>query len=443
MVPVASMTDTARRESAPTRVLAAYSAGYLGVTLITQVLVQELLPFYYPPAGSIAPQYLGAGAAGLMLAVGRVLDAAADPLVGIWSDNTRSRLGRRRPFILAGTLPMCWIFILLFYPPVASVSPVNFWWGAGMAGLFFIFYTIVVGPYLALLPALARTARDRVRLTTFQALWAVGALVIAFIAVPQLKAAFGAPAMAMVVAALTAAAFFVAASQREPAAGSDPVGFPLLRALRETLGNPVFAPYIAGQSLLWFASTILQSGAKFMVTGLAARPEEEVSIFLGASLVVAVIVGFPAVNLVARRLGPTRALLGTMLGFGVACPMIAMVGIIPGDPALQLLIVFAAAGLPLAGFLILPNAVLAAVTDIDEERTGKRREAMYFGTQGLIVKLAIGASSVVIGALLSLGASPGHALGIRLLGLAAGIAAVGAFFFLRRALTRLDRIELG
>jgi len=411
--------------------------------LITQTLVQEVLPFYYPPAGSPAIQYLGAGAAGLMLAVGRALDVFADPLVGIWSDNTRSRFGRRRPFILAATLPLALVFVLLFHPPVPAVSAYNFWWGAVMAGLFYVFYTLVVGPYLALIPALARTARDRVRLTTLQALWAVSALVVAFIAVPQLKALYGAQVMAMVVAGLTAAAFYAAASQREPPAAGRPAGFPLVRALKETLANPVFVPYIAGQSLLWFATTMLQAGAKFMVTALAVRPEADVSIYLGASLAVAVIIGFPLVNLVVRRHGPTRTLLFNLLVFGAATPLIALVGVLPGDAEIQLLVVFALAGLPLAGFLVLPNAVMAAVTDLDEERTGKRREAIYFGTQGLIVTLAIGLSSALIGFLLSLGSSPDDPLGVRLLGVTAGVAAIGAAFFFRRALVNLDRIERG
>ena len=68
---------------------------------------------------------------------------------------------------------------------------------------------------------------------------------------------------------------------------------------------------------------------------------------------------------------------------------------LPLSPFGQGLLVFALAGVPLGALFVLPNALVAEVTDVDFERTGVRREAIYFGVQGLIVKLAVSLSAVV------------------------------------------------
>ena len=68
---------------------------------------------------------------------------------------------------------------------------------------------------------------------------------------------------------------------------------------------------------------------------------------------------------------------------------------LPLSPFAQGLLVFALAGVPLAALFVLPNALVAEVTDVDFERTGSRREAIYFGVQGFIVKLAVSLSAVV------------------------------------------------
>jgi Na+/melibiose symporter-like transporter len=58
---------------------------------------------------------------GLLLGAGRVLDAVDDPAIGHWSDVTRSRWGRRLPFVVAGTPPLALLFVLVWLPPGAGV----------------------------------------------------------------------------------------------------------------------------------------------------------------------------------------------------------------------------------------------------------------------------------------------------------------------------------
>jgi glycoside/pentoside/hexuronide:cation symporter, GPH family len=92
------------------------------------------------------------------------------------------------------------------------------------------------------------------------------------------------------------------------------------------------------------------------------------------------------------------------------------------------LAVMALAGIPLAGFFIVPDAIVAATADLEVTLSGQRREAMYYGVNGLVQKVNLGISTVVSGALFQYGGD----LGLQLTGPVAALAAlVGIGFFVR------------
>jgi len=63
---------------------------------------------------------LAAGLAGTALMIGKIWDAVTDPAVGYLSDRTRSAMGRRRPYMLAGSILLFFFMILMFYNPHIS-----------------------------------------------------------------------------------------------------------------------------------------------------------------------------------------------------------------------------------------------------------------------------------------------------------------------------------
>ena len=87
---------------------------------------------------------------GVVFFVASVVDAVSDPLVGSWSDNFRSRWGRRHPFMLLSVTPLALAFYLMYAPPADLSELQYFWWFLGtmvMLRLGKTFYTI---PYDAL-----------------------------------------------------------------------------------------------------------------------------------------------------------------------------------------------------------------------------------------------------------------------------------------------------
>jgi GPH family glycoside/pentoside/hexuronide:cation symporter len=93
----------------------------------------------------------------------------------------------------------------------------------------------------------------------------------------------------------------------------------------------------------------------------------------------------------------------------------------------------ALAGIPLASLFTVPNAMVADLTDLDEKLTGMRREAIYFGTQGLFLKIDLGLSTLVMTIMFSVfGKSIQNPLGIRMTGLLGSLfAIIGIIAFLK------------
>jgi len=98
------------------------------------------------------------------------------------------------------------------------------------------------------------------------------------------------------------------------------------------------------------------------------------------------------------------------------------------------------AGIPLAGLFVIPNAIIADLTDYDEMNTGQRREAMYFGAQGFCLKVTLGISTYLMTLMFEkFGNSAAEPLGVQLTGPVGGVFALlgmAAFFFFPRDLEK-------
>lgn len=399
-----------------------YGVGYVGVALLTQVVVQWVTYFYAPPAERGLPVLLPIALVGLAMVVGRVVDAVADPLVGVWSDNSRYKGGRRLPFIKYGMLPLAVSFVLLWIP-WGGTELSRFFYLAFLLSSFFFFYTVVVAPYLALLPELADDHGERTKLSAWQAGFNILGLALAMVGSSWLIEAFGFKTMGLVLGLAALASFAVTAfTVQERRGRQEGAGESLGASVALTFQNRPFLYYLGAQLLLWFGFNMTMIAVPYVVTVLMVLDEGAVGLVLGVALVIAVLC-FPLVVTLSTKHGYKKALIGTMTMQGLVLAALGFVGIWPGKvPVLwQGLITVGLAGFPLAGFFVIPNAMLAELTDYDYALTGKRREAIYFGVQGLILKSAIGLSSLILTFVLErYGFSVAKPLGVRISGPLAG-----------------------
>ena len=135
-----------------------FGAGGVAVGALT-VGLNSFLLIYYSQVLGLAPSL-----AGLALALALIVDAISDPLVGLWSDRTRSRIGRRHPFLLASLLPMALCYWLLWFPPVGSDNQFGlFAYLLAITVLLRLSMTLFDVPANALIPELSRDYELRTR----------------------------------------------------------------------------------------------------------------------------------------------------------------------------------------------------------------------------------------------------------------------------------------
>ena len=408
----------------PLRTRLLYSASSLGSEALTQSRAAWLLYYYAPPPDSGFEPLLPPLLIGVLLAALRVVDSLDDALVGYWSDRTRSRLGRRLPFVLAGA-PLWAIFaVLIVTPPADAGTAATAVYLFLTMQLYSIFSTIAGGPYEALLPEIARTSGDRVALVGVRVYFGVAGAAIGLVAGGPLVDRFGVQGMMIVMAALAFGCRYLGAfgvwrhvNRRQP-----PADIPLRAALQATFRNKQFLAFLP-TFVLFQTGLGMLTGSLPYYAGAVLRVENEgrwVSILTGVTIA-AMLAAVPVFTQLARRRSKREAYSLAMLGTGLAFPLLFVAGFVPGIPPVpQVLAAMALIGAPLAGVYLFPAALTADVADYDETQTGMRREATYYGAQNFVEKTTGALSPLVLAGLLTLGNTAADPLGIRLVGPVAG-----------------------
>ncbi len=404
-----------------------YGSGSGGFSLIDRVLITWLFYYYITSPLEGVDALMPPFAFGIIMFLGRAVDAVADPVIARWSDNHQGKLGRRMPFMLFSGIAYAAVFVLLFYPPVAQTSALNSAYLAVMLGLYFTLFTAYVCPYLALLPELARSNRDRVDLATFRAIFMLLGVGIALIGSGILIGIFSFHGMVWIMAVLGLVLLYLPLFIKErDYAEAKPATLGLMEAIGTTFKNRAFVIYLVGNVTFWLGFNIVTLNLPLYVTVLLKGTEDDTAIYFGLAFVVALLF-FPVVNMQSKKVGLKAVMMFALVAFLVLLPFFFFLGqpMLGLTPEIFGYILMGLAGLPLAVIFIVPDAIVAAVSDLEQKLSGQRREAMYFGAQGFILKLAMGLSTLITGALLQLfGSTAAQPLGIQLTG------PVSAFFIL-------------
>ncbi len=153
------------------KVKVGYGVCDLGGNLFFSVIGFILLNFLTDTVG------LAAGLAGIVVAIGKVWDAVTDPVTGYLSDRTKTRWGRRRPWMLIGSVPLFLTMILMFTNPGLESQGALFVWGVLSFCLLNTAYTAVNIPYNSLTPELTQDYHERTSLNGFRfSLAAIGTI---------------------------------------------------------------------------------------------------------------------------------------------------------------------------------------------------------------------------------------------------------------------------
>ena len=439
----------------PKRARVLYASGSMAGNSISQAWALWLIYFYAPPEDADRVMRVpeigeidGRVALGLVLTIARLIEAVDDPLIGYWTDRTRSRWGRRIPFVVLGTPWWVLTFILVFTPPVGGSAAANLVYLFVVVELHFLLSNLAGAPLEALLPHLARGDDDRLSVATWQMVFGVTGAAIGLSLSSLLQGFFGFQVMAVTLGLIALGVRYVALIGVWEYAKNDATpSTPGLRdAVLQTLSNKPFLAFLPSFVLFQVGAQMLTALLPFFVDavlsestflGWSGGEDSAVFTFLLTVLVIAgMLAALPWFVRRARARGKASAYRLAMLGATAMFPLLFVAGFIPFVPRLlQALVMIFAVGLPISGVFLFPNIITADIVDYDQTRTNTRREAMFYGTQNLLEKLATAVSPLLFALVLLAGDSADNPLGVRLVGpVAAVLVFIGYLAFRRYSL---------
>jgi glycoside/pentoside/hexuronide:cation symporter, GPH family len=377
--------NTTRSEKIPRRTKLFYGSGDIGFAL-TDTTIGVFFAIYLTDVVSLDP-----GLAALAVFIGRSWDYINDPLIGYISDRTRTRWGRRRPFLLFGFIPFALAFSMLWWTPPTS----NAYLLAGYYALAYMIYeftaTLVYMPYFALTPELTLDYDERTSLTSYRMAFSILGGMIAFI-VPMIIIGSMSPenrdkvflmgALFAWLAALPLLTVFFGTRERKEFMEQEPPRF--TDSIKAALRNRTFI-FASGVFLFtWAAIEIIQGVLLYFLKyrmNLEAQSE-----LISASVFIAALLTLPFWVWLSQRWDKRRAYI---LGMIFLTLVMAVLVLIQPSISLAVVILLAAlAGVGVGAVHVLTWAMIPDAIEWDQLHTGKRHEGMFYSLVTLFRKIA-------------------------------------------------------
>ena len=362
-----------------------------GADYLIKNIIGKYMFFFYTTTFAINPLWIAIGQP-----LVKLLDVATDPLVGEWSDRTRTRMGKRRPWILFGSIalgiifPMAWMptFVMFWDPAPTIVSIFVFF--LGFKFLYYIAHTVAVVPYYALGAELSSDYQERTRIVSWRHMIGVPMTLVATL--PFLFAmnkdyfADEVTGVAVVMCGvgliIIVTGVMAALGTRERDSQDTKKPLPIRQALTITLSNRPFMFLVATVFFYGIGQYFSVSFAAYLITYVIYEGDKAAFALLIAQATGLGVVVSMGLNLFIRRLGRSFEkvhLLKIFVCMSLLVPLMALISFQPDEPYWYFLFHVLALPLGNTAIEILPLSIVADVCDLDEVKSGRRREGAFVG----------------------------------------------------------------
>ena len=377
-------------ERLPLKTKLFYGAGDLGFSL-TSTIIGAYFAIFLTDVVGIAPRVAAAA-----IFIGRTWDYFNDPLFGHLTDRTRTRWGRRRPFLLFGAIPFALIFLLMWYrPPFQSDLGLVIYYA-----FIFVLYdaaaTLIYMPYFALTPELTSDYDERTSLTSIRAFFSIVGSLIAFTVPLMIVGGFSpdhAPRVLLmgvifaVISALPLWVVFFGTRERQEYMTQKQPG--LKQSLLASWGNKPFVFGLVIFLFTWVSVDILQAILLFFIK-YVVRMEAYSDLIMGTIFIVAII-AIPVWTWASRRWNKRKAYIAGIAFWAVV--QLFLGSLAPSTPLSIILFMCVLAGIGVSAAHVLPWSMIPDAIEWGEWHTGERHEGMFYSLITLAQKIA---SSVAV-----------------------------------------------
>ena len=367
-----------------------YGIGDTGFSL-TSTIVGVYFAIFLTDVVGVTP-----AVAAIAIFVGRTWDYINDPLVGYISDRTRTRWGRRRPYLLFGSIPFGLAFTLLWWrPPLEGTIPLAIYY-AFVYVLFDTAATFAYMPFFALTPELTFDYDERTALSTYRMFFSILGSLVAFtvpLAIIGALVPENAPnvfRMGVIFAVISVLPLWLTfggtRERKELMATTQPN---LIKSLKAAVKNRPFVFSAMIFLFTWASMDILQATLLYFIK-YGVKREAQSDLVMGVIFVTAIF-ALPFWQWVSKHWDKRLAYIS-----GVAFWAVVQLTIVTLTPSTSLQIIIGLcllAGIGVSAAHVLPWSIIPDAVEWDEWKTGERHEGVFYSLITLIQKIA---SSIAI-----------------------------------------------
>jgi glycoside/pentoside/hexuronide:cation symporter, GPH family len=376
--------------SRKTRML--YTLSSLGVTIPVEA-VSGVIMFYIVDVKNLPAPWFAT-----FWVIYTLYNALNNPVLGFLSDRTRSRWGRRIPYILFSGVPYVVTFALLFLAPFDgrdNPTALLIFFGVVIV-LWEGLYTALATGYYSLLPEMFASFHERTDVAAKMNLFQTGGLVIGVALPPILSEWLGWSWMAILLSVISVIAIYLGIpAMFEKKSSQEQTYVPFIPALKATFINRSFITAATAQAMRFFGTGVLMAGMMFYMKYCLKVDEGLTTVIFGVAFLVAAAMLYPWRHFIANRTDSRTTL--------ILANLVMIIAVIPLGLSTSLITTIIAAilvGIGLSGLILIGDVIIAEVVDEDEIKVGQQRAGMYFGMSGFIITLSGMLVSVVFGLLL-------------------------------------------
>ncbi len=338
--------------------------------------------------------------AAVIMMTARLWDAITDPIMGFISDNTRTRIGRRKPYFIAG-IPLIIISMIWIWYPIStdSLTLKILFVGGG-----YIFYntvtTLVMVPYMSYAAEITLDYYERNSLNTVRMMFSLGSslmcailplAIVSYVSNKTGSYATGYFVMALIISLIFALPYFavILGTKERPDFASTPQRkdwwTPMINAFQVRSFRKLIIIYLT----VFVSLDLITTSFQFFMTYVIKRPNEFASV-LGVLIIVEIIAAIFTAPVVKKTNKAAATIGGCVLWILTG---LSTLFVTPESPAIFIYLIAAFMGTAMAFPIVLLNSLFADVSDVGELYFNSRVEGTFSGVQTFVRKVASAAAN--------------------------------------------------